>query len=475
MLSSFALGTSRASSWSLSLMTKTSLLGTRVVSPSLFASFATSVHSNNIIASLVASSNNSKACDQSRKLLLPFTSRRSFTELVPNTEELLRKEGVSLEEIKKTLGGTSPLFQPIPEAILPSVREKKNKKEEIVWAVARRHNVRISMKKLVPVANQIRGLNYMEAIAQLKFSPKTVLPPILTALLKQARGNAVDKYNWNPDRLLVDIQVGKGMSGTPRIEFRARGKHGIRRTSFSHIIVRVRPIPVVEGESRVGKAGLTHKSYPEKLLSNSEKKQMIKDYKENQSQEKEARLQRVREEQQKAKEDSRKRAEARAANPPPPEENIIESLIPIRRKITLRDITAKPKHQDVKGLFRELYKDDMDEEWMQKFKSEYMPILSGDRHKQTISLESLKKLPEDIQAARERIKRSKEEYAAEVEKKKKHREEYASTLEKLGEETKQKKAKTKADRDAKKKEDEEKEKALREKLAKLRASKTTKE
>jgi len=43
--------------------------------------------------------------------------------------------------------------------------------------------------------------------------------------------------------------------------------------------------------------------------------------------------------------------------------------------------------------------------------------------------------------------------------------------EKLGEETKQKKAKSKADRETKKKEDEEKEKALREKLAKLRASK----
>jgi len=31
----------------------------------------------------------------------------------------------------------------------------------------------------------------------------------------------------------------------------------------------------------------------------------------------------------------------------------------------------------------------MDEEWMQKFKTEYMPILAGDRHKQTISLVGL--------------------------------------------------------------------------------------
>eukprot|EP01102_Stenamoeba_stenopodia_P006918 TRINITY_DN1937_c0_g1_i1.p1 TRINITY_DN1937_c0_g1~~TRINITY_DN1937_c0_g1_i1.p1 ORF type:complete len:532 (+),score=136.87 TRINITY_DN1937_c0_g1_i1:182-1777(+) len=531
MFLSFAVRTTSSSLWMLRPTTSSQRVFGRLLECSSPSSLAVpSLHSrlfSHTTKSLVFPKNTLNFDHSSTTLstpssisLLPSTCLRGFA-----TETLVKQEDASapLEILKQTLGSASALFQPIPESLLPLNQEKKKKKskeEEIVWATARRRNVRISMKKLVPIANQlhsnpaetitrhvpihrdfecrkpprshsissapthiftnhsktishtqIRGLNYMEALAQLKFSRKTVLPPTLIQILKQARGNAVDKYGWDPSRLIVDIQVGKGRTSSPRIDIRARGKHGLIRTAYSHITIGVRPIPVVEGESRVGKAGLTHKAYPEKLLSHTEKLQKIKEHKQNKIADREARLQRGRELQQKAQEESRKRLEARK---PGPEDNYIESMIPIRRKLTLRDITMKPKRPDVKEMFRELYKDDMDEKWMQEFKAEYLPI-SNDKFKAPVTLSALKKLPGDIAAARERIKRSKEEFAAEVEKKKKQREEFAANLEKLDVESKQKKAKGKADRDAKKKEEEEKEKALREKLAKLRANKTNKQ
>jgi hypothetical protein len=125
---------------------------------------------------------------------------------------------VAVVESKKTLinnvlsAAISPLFEPIAPKEIDQLlgkqffgaqkKQKENGEEEIIWAEARRDNVKISLKKLTQIAKTVRGLNYTEAIGQLTFQHFKVAP-IIIGLLKQAKSNGENLYGWDPSRLIV--------------------------------------------------------------------------------------------------------------------------------------------------------------------------------------------------------------------------------------------------------------------------------
>lgn len=65
-------------------------------------------------------------------------------------------------------------------------------------------NVKGSPYKLAMLCNQVRGLSYTEAIAQMQFSKKALAWHV-KRVLDSARYNAENTFNLNPDRLLVGM------------------------------------------------------------------------------------------------------------------------------------------------------------------------------------------------------------------------------------------------------------------------------
>lgn len=98
--------------------------------------------------------------------------------------------------------------------------------------------VRISARKVRLVANLIRGRKVDDALTQLKFASKGVVP-IMIKLLKSAQANAVNDLDMKKDRLYIrEIYVNEGVS-FKRVMPRARGRADriTKRSSHINIIV----------------------------------------------------------------------------------------------------------------------------------------------------------------------------------------------------------------------------------------------
>eukprot|EP01133_Synstelium_polycarpum_P014965 gene14965-17694_t len=126
-------------------------------------------------------------------------------------------------------------------------------------AIATLRNLPYSQWKMMPLFKALTGLSYREAIAQLTYAnigPANQLKGLMTS----ARYNAEYYKNLDPDRLVVS-QIWTGRSYyQSRIEFKGRGRTGIRRKPFSHVTVELKEVAKVEGEKKLGKFGKTHKT-----------------------------------------------------------------------------------------------------------------------------------------------------------------------------------------------------------------------
>ncbi|MDO8488033.1 MAG: uL22 family ribosomal protein [bacterium] len=105
--------------------------------------------------------------------------------------------------------------------------------------VAKAKFTRGSARKLRWVADSVRKLPPLEAIAKLQALPhraaKTLLP-----VFQQAMGNAKNNFSLSPEKLTIkSVQIGEG----PRYKRRdvhahgARYDSGIRHKKLSHILV----------------------------------------------------------------------------------------------------------------------------------------------------------------------------------------------------------------------------------------------
>lgn len=104
--------------------------------------------------------------------------------------------------------------------------------------IARASFVRQSPRKLRLVANAIRGLDPMKAVASLKLMPHRAAKSILL-VYQQAMGNAKNNLKVSPGELMVKtLMVEEGPRGPKRPDVHAHGARfdrGIRRRRFAHI------------------------------------------------------------------------------------------------------------------------------------------------------------------------------------------------------------------------------------------------
>lgn len=101
---------------------------------------------------------------------------------------------------------------------------------------AKLYYLRMSPKKLRPIADLIRGMKAEQALDSLAFVNKLAVKPI-AKLLNSAISNAVNNFNLKKDNLLIkEIKV--DMAGMlKRWQFRAHGRATPLRKRNSHVLI----------------------------------------------------------------------------------------------------------------------------------------------------------------------------------------------------------------------------------------------
>ena len=126
-----------------------------------------------------------------------------------------------------------------------SINIAKTKKERKAQGIGKDEGkailkyVRISPTKVAIVLNLIKGKNIKEAMAILKFTPKSA-SPILEKLLKSAVANAENNNGLDVDSLYVQEAYANQGPSLKRTQPRARGRayRIIKRTSHITMVVK---------------------------------------------------------------------------------------------------------------------------------------------------------------------------------------------------------------------------------------------
>ena len=101
-------------------------------------------------------------------------------------------------------------------------------------AVAR--NIRISVRKVRPLINLVRGKPVADALALLNFSPRAAAKPLMK-LLNSAIANAIDKDKADVDKLVVTTLFADGGQIMRRFKARAMGRATRIKRRSSHVTV----------------------------------------------------------------------------------------------------------------------------------------------------------------------------------------------------------------------------------------------
>lgn len=108
------------------------------------------------------------------------------------------------------------------------------------------NGVRISPRKVGPVASLVRGRSVEDALTILSHTPRRSAVPV-RKVIESARANAEHNHNYKPDTLrITEISVSPG----PRLKRYRPAAHG-RALPFMHRTSHIRVL--VDGEQRVAK------------------------------------------------------------------------------------------------------------------------------------------------------------------------------------------------------------------------------
>lgn len=120
-----------------------------------------------------------------------------------------------------------------------------------VTAIAK--GVRISPRKVSPVASLVRGRSVADALMILEHTPRRSATPVIK-VIKSAQANADHNHNYKPETLkIVEISVVPGPR-SKRFRPVSRGMAHPYQKRTSHIRV------VVDGEKRAAKSTTTVKT-----------------------------------------------------------------------------------------------------------------------------------------------------------------------------------------------------------------------
>ena len=112
---------------------------------------------------------------------------------------------------------------------------------DIPRARAVRKRFKTSVKKLNLVCKLVRRARVDAALMQLSLNPKRVATTVRKAIY-DAKFNAANNHGMDPDRLIVDeILVGRS-TYLKRVEYKGRGRTGVRKKPFCYMAVYVREI-----------------------------------------------------------------------------------------------------------------------------------------------------------------------------------------------------------------------------------------
>lgn len=102
-------------------------------------------------------------------------------------------------------------------------------------------HVRISPRKLRPVADMVRGMNVEEALAVLEFTPRKGAD-ILSKVIKSAKANAENNHEMNTDALyLAEVYANQGPTMKRwRAASMGRGVKILKRTSHVGVVLKER-------------------------------------------------------------------------------------------------------------------------------------------------------------------------------------------------------------------------------------------
>ena len=106
-------------------------------------------------------------------------------------------------------------------------------------------NIRVSPRKLRPLANMVRGRRVEEALTMLQFASNP-RARVMAKVVKSAAANAENNYQMSPDLKIVSIYVNEAPT-MRRFYPRARGRVGPILKRASHITV-----IVAEEEAKFG-------------------------------------------------------------------------------------------------------------------------------------------------------------------------------------------------------------------------------
>ena len=123
-------------------------------------------------------------------------------------------------------------------------------------SVIKYENLPISPRKLQVMCRTIRGLSAREALVQLNLSPwkKTVY---LAQGISTATHHAVNDFNMDRSRLVVDEIISSKGRYHKRVDYRARGRANIAHRFHSHVVIKLREQQHHDHEIRIGRYGRT--------------------------------------------------------------------------------------------------------------------------------------------------------------------------------------------------------------------------
>mmetsp|Transcript_100151 Transcript_100151/g.161460 ORF Transcript_100151/g.161460 Transcript_100151/m.161460 type:complete len:293 (-) Transcript_100151:822-1700(-) len=128
-----------------------------------------------------------------------------------------------------------------PASTTPDKILNKAPHHDIPRARAVRKRFKTSVKKLNLVCKLVRRARVDAALMQLSLNSKRVAVTVRKAIY-DAKFNAANNHGMDPDRLIVDeIVIGRS-SYLKRVEYKGRGRTGVRKKPFCYMAVYVREI-----------------------------------------------------------------------------------------------------------------------------------------------------------------------------------------------------------------------------------------
>lgn len=104
---------------------------------------------------------------------------------------------------------------------------------------AKLSHIRIAPRKMMVMADQIRGKAIGEALSRLKFSPRHKIAEVMSKLLKSAAANAAQKGTVDVDNLYVETIVVEQGPTLKRFMPRAKGSASPILKRTSHVQVKL--------------------------------------------------------------------------------------------------------------------------------------------------------------------------------------------------------------------------------------------